>query len=142
MPRLGHTDAVDGQRELDAVVAHGLLNSLAVISGAADTILRYGAAMEPDDLAILTTAIDEQSAVFTDGLQVLIRHSSDAFADAATAVVLAAGTANHVDDPERTIALEALVRRTALIRQTLEALVRGLPPEVLSLLGDGLHPGD
>lgn len=133
---------MDAQRELDAVVAHGLLNSLAVISGAAHTILSYGAQMDEGDLRVLTTAIDEQSCVFTDGLQVLIRHSSEAFADAATALVLAAGTANHIGPDERQIALEALVRRTGFIRQTLNGLVRGLPPEVLSFLDDGMREVD
>lgn len=127
---------VDVQRELDAVVAHGLLNSLAVISGAAATILQFGEAMEEDDLSVLTAAIDAQSAVFTDGLQVLIRSASDAFADAATAVTLAAGIANRVGVDDRSMVLEALVERTSLIRQVLDGLVRGLPDEVLTLLGD------
>ena len=127
---------MDVQRELDAVVAHGLLNSLAVISGAAATILQHGAAMGEDDLSVLTTAIHEQSAVFTDGLQVLIRSASDAFADAATAVTLAAGIANRVGEEDRGMVLEALLARTGLIRQVLDGLVRGLPDEVLTLLGD------
>jgi hypothetical protein len=125
------------QRELDAIVAHGLLNSLAVISGAAATILKYGAALPVDDLDTLTNAIDEQSAVFSDGLHVLVRNASEAFADAATAVVLAAGVANRVAGEDRTLALEALLRRTALIKQTLDGLVRGLPAEVIALLDDG-----
>ena len=128
---------MERERELDAIVAHGLLNSLAVISGAASTILKHGPNLDEEDVHVLTTAIDEQSTVFTDGLQVLIRHASDAFADAATAVVLAAGVANHVPAPERAIALDALVRRAGLIRQALDGLVRGLPDEVLSLLNDG-----
>jgi hypothetical protein len=127
---------VDAQRELDAVVAHGLLNSLAIISGAASTILQYGSALGDDDLSVLTKAIEEQSSVFTDGLQVLIRQASDTFADAATAVTLAAGVADRVAAADRTMVLEALMSRTGLIRQVLDGLVRGLPDEVLSLLGD------
>ena len=127
---------VDSQRELDAIVAHGLLNSLAVISGAASTILQHGDALAEDDLAVLTAAIDEQSEVFTDGLHILVRHASVAFADAATAIALAAGVADHVGAEDRKLALEAVVRRTGLIRQALAGLVRGLPPEVLSLLDD------
>lgn len=126
----------DAQRELDAVVAHGLLNSLAIISGAASTILQYGSALDDADLKVLTEAIDEQSALFTDGLQVLVRSASDAFADAATAVTLAAGIANRVGAADRTMVLEALTSRTGLIRQVLDGLVRGLPAEVLSLLDD------
>jgi hypothetical protein len=127
---------VDQQRELDAIVAHGLLNSLAVLSGAASTILQYGDVMGEDDLAVLTAAIDEQSAVFTDGLQVLVRHASETFADAATAVTLAAGVAHQLGPDDRRIALEALVRRTGLVRQALDGLVRGLPAEILELLDD------
>jgi hypothetical protein len=127
---------VDAQRELDAVVAHGLLNSLAVISGAASTILQYGSALGDEDLSVLTKAIEEQSSVFADGLQVLIRQASDTFADAATAVTLAAGVADRVAAADRTMVLEALMSRTVLIRQVLDGLVRGLPDEVLSLLGD------
>lgn len=127
---------MDQQRELDAIVAHGLLNSLAIISGAAATVLQYGAALDEEDVRVLTAAIDEQSAVFTDGLQVLVRHASDAFADAATAIALAAGVANHLEPDERAIALEALVNRAGLLRQVLNGLVRGLPAEVISLLDD------
>ncbi len=127
---------MDADRELEAVVAHGLLNSLAVISGSASTILQLGDALSAKDLEALTVAIDEQSTLFMDGLHVLIRSASDAFADAATAVALAAGVATQVDAADRALVLEALLRRSGLIRQALEGLVRGLPPEVLALLGD------
>ena len=127
---------VDQQRELDAIIAHGLLNSLAIISGAAATVLQYGPALGEDDVRVLIAAIDEQSAVFTDGLQVVVRHASDTFADAATAIALAAGVADRLDPADRPIALEALVNRAGVLRQVLDGLVRGLPAEVLSLLDD------
>lgn len=127
----------DPQRGLDAVLAHGLLNSLAIIAGAAETILQHGTALAEADVHTLTAAIEEQSLIFTDGLQVVIRQASDTFADAATAVALAAGVADHVVAGDRQLALEALVRRSALIRQVLDGLVRGLPDEVLTLLDDG-----
>lgn len=127
---------MDQQRELDAIVAHGLLNSLAIISGAAATILQYGPALGEDDVRVLTAAIDEQSAVFTDGLQVLVRHATDTFADAATAIALAAGVADRLDPDDRPIALEALVNRAGVLRHVLDGLVRGLPAEILSLLDD------
>ncbi len=119
------------------MVAHGLLNSLAVISGSAATMLEHGSALAVADVEMLTTAIDEQSEVFTDGLQLIVRQASDAFADAATAVSLAAGVARHADGAGQHLALEALVRRTVLLRQVLDGLVRGLPAEVISLLDDG-----
>ena len=128
---------MDAQRELDAVVAHGLLNSLAVISSAASAILQFGASMGEDDRRVLTAAIEEQSCLFIDGLQVLIREASETFADAATAVALAAGVADSVAPEDRDLVLQAVVRRSALVRQALDGLVRGLPDEVLSLLADG-----
>lgn len=130
---------MDQSEELEAIVAHGLVNSLAVISGAAATILQYGAALGEDDVRVLTTAIEEQSAVFIDGLQVLVSHASSTFVDAATAIALAAGVANHVAPHDRNIALEALVNRAGALRQVLDGLVRGLPAEVLSLL-DNARP--
>lgn len=127
---------MDPQRDIDAVVAHGLLNSLAVISGAAATILEHGHTLAEAEVRTLTRAIDEQSVLFIDGLQVVIRHASDTFADAATAVSLAGGVADHVLAGDRELALQTLVRRAGLLRQVLDGLVRGLPPEVLTLLDD------
>lgn len=127
---------VEDDRQLDAVLAHGLLNSLAVLSGAAASILAindgHGDPAALDDLLAL---IDHQSELFVDGLQLLVRQASDAFADAATAVSLAAATASRGDSPTRRLCCETLVERSQLIGRTLQGVVRGLPSEVLDLLG-------
>ena len=125
--------------ELDAIVAHGLLNSLAVLSGAAGTLLAYGNAMEDEDIATLVTAIDSQSEVFTEGLKVLLEHSSVAFADAATAVSLGAAVCGSLSADRRVAVLTTLVKRSKELKSALDGLVRGLPPEVLDLL-DSLTP--
>jgi K+-sensing histidine kinase KdpD len=125
--------------ELEAIVAHGLLNSLAVLSGAAGTLLAYGKQMEDEDVATLVTAIDAQSEVFTEGLKVLLVHSSTALADAATAVSLGAAVCGSLSEERRTEVLTTLVRRSKELKSALDGLVRGLPPEVLELL-DSLNP--
>jgi hypothetical protein len=125
--------------ELEAIVAHGLLNSLAVMSGAAGTLLAYGSRMGDDDVDSLVAAIDAQSCVFTEGLKVLLEHSSVAFADAATAVSLGSGVCGSVSSERREQVLRMLVRRSRELKNALDGLVRGLPPEVLELL-DSLNP--
>jgi K+-sensing histidine kinase KdpD len=125
--------------ELEAIVAHGLLNSLAVLSGAAGTLLAYGASMEEEDVATLVTAIDEQSGMFTEGLKVLLEHSSVAFADAATAVSLGAAVCGSLSAERRAAVLTTLVKRSKELKTALDGLVRGLPPDVLELL-DSLAP--
>jgi hypothetical protein len=133
--RLVTTDAT----ELEAIVAHGLLNSLAVLSGAAGTLLAYGRDMEDDDVAMLVEAIDAQSLVFLEGLRVLLEHSTVAFADAATAVSLGAAVCGSLSDERRAAVLTTLVTRSKELKSALDGLVRGLSPEVLELL-DSLTP--
>jgi hypothetical protein len=132
---MGVTDS----SELEAVVAHGLLNSLAVMSGAAGTLLAYGSALGDSDIDTLVAAIDAQSCVFTEGLKVLLEHSSVAFADAATAVSLGSGVCGSLTAERRDQVLNMLVRRSRELKSALDGLVRGLPPEILELL-DSLSP--
>jgi len=135
-PGVGEED-----RQMDAVLAHGLLNSLAVLSGAAASILAIADGRgEESGLDDLLALIDHQSEVFVDGLQLLVRQASDAFADAATAVSLAAATASKGDMSTRRLCCETLVERSQLIGRTLQAVVRGLPNEVLELLGPPSTP--
>ena len=125
--------------ELEAIVAHGLLNSLAVMSGAAGTLLAYGKDLGDTDVETLVAAIDSQSCVFTEGLKVLLEHSSIAFADAATAVSLGSGVCGSLSPERREQVLDMLVRRSCELKSALDGLVRGLPPEILELL-DSLSP--
>ena len=128
--------------ELEAIVAHGLLNSLAVMSGAAGTLLAYGHSLEDGDVDTLVAAIDAQSCVFTEGLKVLLEHSSVAFADAATAVSLGSGICGSLSIERRDQVLDMLVRRSRELKSALDGLVRGLPPEVLELLDSLNSPAD
>jgi hypothetical protein len=125
--------------ELEAIVAHGLLNSLAVMSGAAGTLLAYGQEMKEQDVDTLVAAIDSQGCVFTEGLKVLLEHSSVTFADAATAVSLGSGVCSSLSAERRGQVLDTLVRRSRELKLALDGLVRGLPTEVLELL-DSLNP--
>ncbi|HUP86694.1 MAG TPA: hypothetical protein VM143_13600 [Acidimicrobiales bacterium] len=131
--------ATGGTTELEAIVAHGLLNSLAVLSGAAGTLLAYGSEMDDGDIETLVSTIDSQSCLFTEGLKVLLEHSSVAFADAATAVSLSSGVCGSLTVERRDEVLLTLVRRSKELKLGLDGLVRGLPAEVLQLL-DSLTP--
>jgi hypothetical protein len=131
---------MEGDRQLEAVIAHGLLNSLAVMSGAAATILAASGKLPAATRDELLAAIETQSQVFIDGLQILVREASDAFADAATAVALAARVAAHTEGDAQRVVCEALVDRTRLVGQALQGLARGLPSEVLELLGPTVAP--
>jgi hypothetical protein len=135
---VGVSDLADTS-ELEAIVAHGLLNSLAILSGAAGTLLAYGSAMGDGDVETLVSAIDAQSGVFVEGLKVLLEHSSVAFADAATAVSLGSAVCGSLSPERRNAVLTTLVRRSKELKAALDGLVRGLPPEVLELL-DSLNP--
>lgn len=121
-------------RELAAIVAHGLLNSLAVMSGAAGTLLAYGSELGARDVEALVSAIDSQGCVFTEGLKVLLEHSSIALADAATAVALGSSVCGELPADRRAEVLDVLVRRSHEFKSALDGLVRGLPPDVLELL--------
>jgi hypothetical protein len=134
-----NAEVVTDATELDAIVAHGLLNSLAVLSGAAGTLLAYGSSMEEGDVATLVSAIDEQSGVFVEGVKVLLEHSTVTFADAATAVSLGAALCGSLSVERRAAVLTTLVKRSKELKAVLDGLVRGLPTEVIELL-DSLTP--
>lgn len=125
--------------ELEAVVAHGLLNSLAVMAGAAGTLLAYGSDLDDGDVDLLVGAIDAQSSVFMEGLKFLLEHSSVALVDAATAVSLGSAVCGSLPVERRRQVLDMLVRRSRELKTALDGLVRGLPAEVLELL-DSLNP--
>jgi hypothetical protein len=126
-------------RDLAAVVAHGLLNSLAALVASAATLLRLGARLKAEDEEELVEMIIAQSVVFIDGLHLLLQHCSDPFADAATTVALVPRAISRLSSDERHDVLEGLLAGSKVLEQGLHALVRGLPPDVVSLL-DGLQP--
>ena len=137
MARFGvDTPRVADDGTLEAIVAHGLIGSLAVATGSASMLLRdktFDATTEQ----WLLDSIHEQATLVVEGMRTILDGSTQSFVDAATNVALAAGTVANVPSSERKAVLEALLRASDVLRQVLGGLVRGLPPEVIEML-DGL----
>ena len=138
---MGRSDAVcvellgvTSERDLAAVVAHGLLNTAAVISGSAHTLRFYGERLSSDDRMAMMTALSTHSALLDEGLRVLLEHCSDPFGDAATVVALTVHTIAEVSPRDLPFVLDGLIDRIQVLTTGLQALVRGLRPEVVALL--------
>lgn len=127
------------ERELAAVVAHGLLNTTAVLASSAHTLRSHADRLTDDDRLLLTTALVTHSALLAEGLNVLLHHCSDQFGDAATVIALTASTIAAVPDADLPMVLDGIVNRVKILSTGLEALVRGLPHEVLALLDSLRH---
>jgi hypothetical protein len=125
--------------ELSAIVAHGLLNTLAVIAGSAATMQRFGSTMSAEQHETMIAALVSHSELFTEGLDVLLRHCSDAFADAAWIVESIGRRFRSAPADDRQVMLERLATSTATLRSGLQSLVRGLPPDTIDLLDSLQH---
>ena len=134
MPRASNSMGMANERDLAAVVAHGLLNTAAVLSGSAHTLRSYGERLSGDDRAALMKALSTHSALLDEGLKVLMEHCSDPFGDAATVVALTVHTIDSVPPLDLPFVLDGLIDRIQVLTAGLQALVRGLPPEVVALL--------
>jgi hypothetical protein len=121
---------------LEAIVAHGLIGSLAVATGAASMLLKARRPFDPETEAWLITSISEQSTLVLDGMRTIMGSATPSYVDAATNVALAAGTIAGIDADRRAPVLEVLLRSSDVLRSTLGALVRGLPPEVVEMLDE------
>ena len=128
---------------LEAIVAHGLIGSLAVATGSASMLLK-DRTFDPSTEQWLLDSITEQSILVVEGMKTILDGSTQAFLDAATNVALAAGALPAVGADDRRPLLEALLRASDVLRQILGALVRGLPPEVVEMLDElaASHPLD
>ena len=136
MARRGVDDCrVADDGTLAAIVAHGLIGSLAVATGSASMLLR-DKTFDPSTEEWLLDSIVEQSALVIEGMRSILESEPESFADAATNVSLAAGTLRTVERADRRSVLEALLRASDVLRQILGGLVRGLPPEVVVLLDE------
>ena len=127
--------ADDDEGTLEAIVAHGLIGSLAVATGSASMLLRdktFDATTE----RWLLDSIAEQSILVVEGMKAIVDGATSSFFDAATNVSLAAGSLGNVDAAGRRPLLEALLRASDVLRQILGGLVRGLPPEVIEMLDE------
>jgi hypothetical protein len=131
---------VISDREMAAVIAHGLMNTLAAVAGAARTIRRYGPRLTETDRDELLSTIVDHAAVFSDGLGAILRHCSDAFGDAATAMALAARTVRVLPEDELDHVLDGLIAHCSVLELGLSAMVRGLPSEVLDFLNELQRP--
>ena len=120
---------------LEAIVAHGLIGSLAVATGAATMLLEAPGKFDPETEDWLITSISEQSTLVLEGMRTIAQSEvTQRYVDAATNVALAAGTIAAIDPARRAPVLEALLRASDVLRSILGALVRGLPPEVIEVL--------
>ena len=133
-------DPVDDDVEVSAVIAHGLLNTLAVISGAAATMRGFGDALSPEQRETMTAALVSHSELFTEGLDVLMRHCSDRFADAAWVVESIGRRFRAAPADDQTLMLDRLEGSTAVLRDELRHLVAGLPRDVIDLLDSMQRP--
>jgi hypothetical protein len=121
-------------RELGAVVAHGLLNTLAVLHDAAASLLAFGHRISGDERETLVAAIEVHGETWADGLDLILEECSPAFADAASAVALLSRVVRAAHAEDLTLILDGFVSKTVTLRTGLEAQVRALPAEVLALL--------
>jgi hypothetical protein len=129
---------VINERELAAVVAHGLLNTVTVVAGSARTLRQQGHRLTEDDRQELLAAIVGNAQVFCDALDAILSHCSDAFGDAATTMALAARTIRCVPIDDLPPVLDGISEHAKVLEAGLSAMVRGLPADVVAFL-DGLR---
>ena len=120
---------------LEAIVAHGLIGSLAVATGSASMLLK-DKTFDPMTERWLLDSISEQATLVVEGMKTILDGATMSFADAATNVALAAGTLPRMSAADRRPVLEALLRASDVLRHILGGLVRGLPPEVIEILDE------
>jgi hypothetical protein len=128
---------VANERELAAVVAHGLLNVLTVLADSAATLRAYGQRLGDEDHAEILDTMEDHAVLFADGLSILLQACSDAFGDAATRIALAGRGIRHVEPEDLIDVLDGIVEGAKTLRTGLEAQVRGLPKDIVRAL-DGL----
>ena len=128
-------DVDDG---LAAVVAHGLLSSVAVMHAAALTLQRLGDAVPADDRVILLDAMCEQSDLLVEGTDCLSPAVSEEIAGSAASLRLAAGILaldwDRVAVDHRASLLDVLDRHGDRLKTMLLRLVQGLEPEAIVFL--------
>jgi K+-sensing histidine kinase KdpD len=127
------------ERDVAAVVAHGLVNTLSVITGSASTLWRHADRLGERDTALLFEGMSSNIQLFEDVLASILDECSEAFADAALTMVLAVRSFETVAPSEREEVLKAIVDRSAVLHTGLTALVRGLSRETIAAL-DELRP--
>ena len=139
----GFSTGSDPDPGLSAVVAHGLLGSVAVMHAAAETLHRLGDAVPVDDRVFLLESMCLQSDLLVEGTDCLSATLGDEIVASATSVRLAAGTLamdwDRVVGDDRSSLLSILDRHGDRLKTMLLRLVQGLDPEAILLL-DSLTP--
>ena len=129
---------MDSDPALDAVVAHGLLGSVAVMHAAAQTLHRLGDAVPAEDRTFLLDSMCLQSDLLVEGTDCLSASLGEEILSSATAVRLAAGTLaaswDRVVGDQRASLLTILDRQGDRLKTMLLRLVQGLDPEAILLL--------
>ena len=123
-------------REMAAVVAHGLINTLSVITGSAATICHYRERLSAAEVTALLDGMSSNIRLFEDVLSTILTECSEAFAAAATTLSLAARSFHSVALVDRQGVLEAIVDRADVLHAGLSSVVRGLSPETAAALDE------
>ena len=117
-----------------AVVAHGLLNTLAVLTLAAGTLTSSRERVTPAVQDELVSTIVRQCAVLGDAIIFVLPTGPEAFNIAAAGIVasglLMAAVSRHPSDEM----LGDLIADCAVVAAGLDDIVRGLPAEIVEFL--------
>jgi hypothetical protein len=126
---------------LAAVLAHGLLNSLAVVDGAALTLSRSWDRLAPEQRVELMQVVARHSALVADQCQDLPAVVSHKLANHLFVVRGVCDTlereGHYLVADDRRHLFDVLVRQSGRVAALLDAVARGLPPEAQIVL-DGL----
>ena len=123
---------------LAAVVAHGLLGSVAVMHAAAQTLQRLGDEVPVDDRTFLLDSMCLQSDLLVEGTDCMSASMGEEILSSAAAVRMAAGTLasswDGVVGDQRLTLLTTLDQHGDRLKTMLLRLVQGLDPEAILLL--------
>lgn len=133
---------------LAAVIAHGLLNSLAVVQGGVATLHRVWDGLSVDQRKDMADTALSQAELMADGLEALpspVRHrlANHLFVVRGVCLTLLAEGC-HLDHTDRRHLADVVQRQADHAATVLHEVVRGLPADVLAALDDmgGHRPAD
>lgn len=125
---------VTGEPQLAAIVAHGLLNAIAVLSGSAHTVVAYRESLDEKKVDELLSAVASAAELLDSGVEVIGDACPATFRQAAANLTATARGVRAAQDNDRQIVLRQIIDDTAEISAGLVPLVQGLPREVLEFL--------
>jgi CheY-like chemotaxis protein len=128
---------------LCAVVAHGMLNTLTIVRGAASTLAVSADRLDETTTAALTRMITEHSEELRAGLgslpAVAAHRVLNELAPMLHSVDLLSRHAGAVDDETHSTLLKVVAAGSPEATRVLGDVVRGLPPEAIALLNEQNH---